>query len=100
MRTNWWTQEVQELVKGKKRAFREWLNTKSSTSRQLYTNARKVAADAVKKAKEESWKAFGEDMESNYLNASEVFWQTLRRIRNGKRVTVKSVKDKDKILLR
>ena len=54
VRTHWWTQEVQELVKGKKRAFREWLNIKSSTFRQLYTNTRKVAAEAVKKAKEES----------------------------------------------
>ena len=33
-------------------------------------------------------------MESNFNSVNKVFWQTIRRIRNGKKGIIKMVKDK------
>ena len=99
LRTSWWTPEVQQFVKEKKLAFKVWLNDKSEANRQLYLICRKTASDVVKKAKDQSWSTFGEQMESNYWNANKVFWQTVRRMRNQKKGTINVVKGRDGQLL-
>ena len=84
-RTLWWNQEVKEIIRATKDAFKAWLRDRSSSDLQSrYTEARKAATSAVKKSKEKSWEEFGRRLDSNYFSANKVFWQTIRRLR-GKR---------------
>jgi exonuclease III len=99
-RTAWWkTPGVQEAVREKKQTFKAWLMSKDSASRLRYTEARKAAAAAVKAAKEKSWEEFGERLESNFLLANKVFWQTICRLRGKKSLSVRGIKSKDGELL-
>jgi len=100
LRTSWWTKEVQEIVKEKKNAFVKWLNDKSDSNRLVYIRAKKSASEAVKKAKKTSWERFGEEMESNYRSANKIFWQTVRRLRNTKKGSIRVIKDKNGDILR
>ena len=73
---------------------------KNQATRLAYLELKKVAVIAVKKPKKESWKTFGEEMEASYWNDNKIFWRTIRRLRNGRKNGVKSVKDKDGNILR
>ena len=53
----------------------------------------------VKLAKENAWKEFGERLNSDYLNAKKVFWQTIRRLRRKEDNKVRSVRSKTGRLL-
>ena len=87
-RTPWWNQDVKEAIRAKKDAFKAWLQDRSSSDLQSrYTEARKAATSAVKKFKEKSWEEFGRRLDSNYLSANKVFWQTIRRL-GGKRSSI------------
>jgi exonuclease III len=92
--TPWWTEELQLLVQEKKKAYRAWLNMPNSDSRGAYCNAKKAVKEAVTAAKANSWENFGMALESNFREASKVFWQTIRRLRSRKSASIKSVKDR------
>ena len=93
-RTPWWNQDVKEAIRAKKDAFKALLqNRLSSDLQSRYSEARKVAAQAVKKSKEHCWEEFGRRLDSNYLSANKVFWQTIRRLRGKMPSSTASVKD-------
>ncbi|VDO98309.1 unnamed protein product [Soboliphyme baturini] len=69
-RSSWWTREVQLAVKDKKAAFKKWLGNTEPSTHVRYVEARKAAAKAVAKAKEEK---IGEVLESNFHTANKVF---------------------------
>ena len=54
-RTAWWNQEVKEVIREKKTAFRSWLTNKTSEQLRLrYSAAHKTAVTIVKQSKEKS----------------------------------------------
>ena len=93
-RTPWWNQEVKEVIRAKKDAFKALLQDRlSSVLQSRYTEVRKAVALVVKKFKETSWEEFGRRLDSNYSSANKVFWQTIRHLR-GKSSSVRySIKD-------
>ena len=55
-------------------------NRSSSDLQSQYYVARKAVALDVKMSKERPLEEFGRPVDSNYLSASKVFWQTIRRL--------------------
>ena len=99
-RTAWFkTPGVQEAIRGKKKTYRDWILLGDSASRDRYTEARRTCKLAVRAAKEQSWKEFGEKLESDHRSAKKVFWQTIRRLRGRKFNIIEGVKSKDGVLL-
>ncbi|XP_023284603.1 receptor-type tyrosine-protein phosphatase F-like [Seriola lalandi dorsalis] len=84
-RTCWWTPGVGEAVRLKKEAYRAWLACGSLESADWYRRAKRSAATAVAEAKTQAWEEFGETMEEDYCSAPKRFWQTIRRLRGGRR---------------
>ena len=77
-RTAWWNQEVKEVIRAKKTAFRAQLTNKSSEQLWLrYSAACKTAATIVKQSTEKLWKKFGQKFDTDYRSANKVFWQTI-----------------------
>ena len=68
-------------------------NKLSSDLQSRYSEARKAAAQAVKMSKERSWVEFGHRLDSNYLSANKLFWQTICRLRGKSLSTTTSIKD-------
>ncbi len=54
-------------------AFKNWAANKSELARRAYFQLKKVSVIAVRKAKEESRKTFGVEMESSHWNANKIF---------------------------
>ena len=93
-RTRWWTPTVREAVRSKKEAFRAMLGSTSPEARERYRQAKRTAAKAVAEAKARAWEEFGEAMEKDHRTASKLFWQTIRRLRRGRRETARVVLSK------
>ncbi|KAK3537694.1 hypothetical protein QTP70_017900 [Hemibagrus guttatus] len=53
--------------------------------------AKRTTAVVVSEAKTRVWEEFGEAMEKDYRTASGKFWQTVRRLRRGKRLSANTV---------
>ena len=100
--TAWWNQEVKEVIRIKKTAFRAWL-TNSWLSEQLclrYSAARKTAATIVKQSKEKPWKEFGQKLNTEYRSANKVFWQTIHRLRDKQAPVAAFVEDTNIVFLK
>ncbi|TWW57306.1 hypothetical protein D4764_07G0000250 [Takifugu flavidus] len=84
-RTRWWTPEVRGAIKLKKEAYRSWLVCGSPEAADWYRLAKQVAAATVTEANSWAWEEFGEVMEEDFRSAPRRFWQTVRRLRGGRR---------------
>ncbi|TWW77345.1 hypothetical protein D4764_12G0007350 [Takifugu flavidus] len=84
-RTRWWTPEVRGAVKLKKEVYRSWLVCGSPKAADRYRLAKRVVAATVAEAKTRAWEEFSEAMEEDFRSALRTFWQTVRRLRGGRR---------------
>ena len=91
-RTPWQNDEVCAVVAEKKYAYRAWVGQQTAETRQKYLQARDKTKEAVAKAKATSWENFGHRLESDYLSAGKVFWQTIHRLRRGACPMIYSIK--------
>ena len=98
-RTPWWNDEVRTVVAEKKAAYRAWIGRQTAETRQKYLQARDKTKEVVSKAKATSWENFGHRLESDYLSAGKVFWQTIRRLRKGTCPIICSIKNASGVLL-
>ncbi|KAK3515853.1 hypothetical protein QTP70_034764, partial [Hemibagrus guttatus] len=98
-RTQWWTLEVRDAVKLKKESYRAWLARGTLEAAEAYRQAKQTTAVVVSEAKTRVWEEFGEAMEKDYRTASGKFWQTVRRLRRGKRLSANTVYSGDGELL-
>jgi len=85
-RTRWWTPVVKEAVRLKKEVFRAWLAQGSPETADGYREAKRIV-----EAKTRMWELFGEAMEKDFRLASRKFWQTVWRLRKGKRGLTQAV---------
>ncbi|KAI3374958.1 hypothetical protein L3Q82_021490 [Scortum barcoo] len=91
-RTRWWTPEVRDAVRLKKKeSYRTMLACGTPDAVDRYRQAKQAAARAVLEAKTRVWEEFGEAMEEDYRSASKRFWQTVRRLRRGKQYSANTV---------
>ena len=62
--TWWWSREVEEVVKYKRKCFRKWIRSKTEQDRGVYIKARQRARKAVAKAKERGNDELAKELES------------------------------------
>ena len=98
-RTQWWTPRVREAVRLKKESYRAWLACGTPEAAGRYRQAKRAAASAVSEAKTRVWEEFGEAMEKDFRLAPRRFWQTIRRLRQGKQCFTNTVYSGDGVLL-
>jgi len=60
--TAWWNETVKDAIKNKKSLFKQWSKSKNKNDYENYRQARKECKKVVKKAKDESWKEYGEQL--------------------------------------
>nr|CAH7761708.1 unnamed protein product [Callosobruchus chinensis] len=92
--TAWWTAEIKQEVKKKKKKWREFLQKKSVEAYNDYKRQRKKVKDLVSKAKAKSWEDFGNQMEENSQGNQKLFYNILNKIRDKKPLRSSAVKDK------
>ena len=66
--TWWWNEEVQEKIKAKKAAFKEWQRTRDESKKEEYKVRKGEAKRAVAKVRAESLNAIYDTLEENQGN--------------------------------
>ncbi|KAI3354809.1 hypothetical protein L3Q82_004540 [Scortum barcoo] len=86
-RTCWWTLEVRGVVRLKKEFYRAWMACRTPEAADGYRPGQVVRGSGltVAEAKTRVWEEFGEAMEKDFQSAPRFFWQTVRRLRRGRR---------------
>ncbi|KAI8516720.1 hypothetical protein Bbelb_053010 [Branchiostoma belcheri] len=63
--TKWWNDEGKEAVKEKKKMFKIWVKSQRHEDYVNYRFARRRSKRAVRDAKDDSWKAYGQELRSS-----------------------------------
>lgn len=93
--TNWWNEEIQEMVKMKKHMWRKYLKEKTIENYLQYKQQRVKAKELIKAAKQQSWEEFGEKMEKDSQTNQKLFYKILKTIRTNKKYNNKYIKSKE-----
>lgn len=93
--TAWWNQDIKLEVKIKKQKWQVYLGAKTKETYDIYKRQRIKVKNMIKEAKENSWKAFGERMETNSKENQKLFYKTLKGMRGEKKLQHIAIKDKE-----
>ena len=94
-RTAWWGEEVRNSVKIKMKLFRRWFKTRTQEDRLEYMVTRNEAQRVIRKAKEESWRKIGEDLEVDTSGTKKLRYSLAKNYREKKNPASYAVKDKN-----
>ena len=98
-RTAWWGDEVREAVKFKMKQFRKFMKTRTVADRLEYVFARNEAERKKRKAKEDSWRKIGEDLEADLQGSRKLLYSLAKSYRGQKNCSSYAIKDKNDNLL-
>nr|CAI5845205.1 unnamed protein product [Callosobruchus analis] len=93
--TAWWTREIKELLKEKKKKWKEYLHKKTVHAYNEYKALRKKVKDLVSQAKVKSWENFGNQMEENSQGSQKLFYSIVNPTRQKRPYSSGSIKDKE-----
>ncbi|XP_072392124.1 uncharacterized protein [Diabrotica undecimpunctata] len=84
----WWTEDIQNLIIEKKKAYARWLSTKHQVDRDKYLNLRRTTRRVVIAAKKEMWDRKCQDI-NTYIGGRKCSetWKLLYKIKNTERNT-------------
>lgn len=54
--------EIKDAVQGKKQAWKKYVHTKDTNDKEIYYNKLRKVKGLVRKAKQETWEAFGNEL--------------------------------------
>jgi exonuclease III len=94
-KTAWWTNELQELVRQKQKAFQNWLKHRDRESRAKYTCMRNKVNSLKKRAKAEMWEKIGEDLKNDFEGTKKLMYSMAKKYRNGEKQFTTHIKDKN-----
>lgn len=94
-RTKWWNEETKQVVKEKKDSWKKFLRTGSIEDYREYIHKRNEAKMAVRKAKEESWKEFGNEVENNYKENKKAFWNIIKNLRGKRGRRIRNIRNEE-----
>ena len=98
-KTIWWTDEVRDVVKKKSKSFRRWMRRRTPENRQEYEIARNEAERVKARAKRDSWKKLGKDLEEDQLGTRKLIYSIAKSYKRGEETVVNTIKSKDGVLL-
>lgn len=93
-RTAWWTEEIEEAVKRKKKAWKTYLSSKSQDNYDKYKTERIKVKNQIKTGKEKSWTEFGKKLTESYNENQKLFYNTLKQMRKPKTNMLQNLKDR------
>ena len=94
-RTAWWTKEIEKAVKGKKKAWKTYLNNKTQDNYDKYKTERIKVKNQIKTSKEKTWTDFGNKLTETYNENQKLFYNTLKQMRKPKTNMLQNLKDKN-----
>ena len=74
-------QKIKNAVKTKKKAFKKWQKSKADENYIEYRKERRQTSRIVKKAKEESWKSYGEQLAKKSQEDPRQFFKSVKSMR-------------------
>lgn len=85
-KNEWWSEDLEKLIREKKKAYHAWLVSKDAEDRRHYTRCRNETKIAVIKAKNEAWdfRCKQIDQHLGYTRASEA-WKTLKALKTNRK---------------
>lgn len=86
-RTAWWTNDIKEEVKKKKKEWKKYLTHKTPQQYEKYKKQRIKVKEIVAAAKEKSWIDFGNKMEEDSTGNQKLFYKVLKTLRTNKQPT-------------
>lgn len=80
--SEWWSEELGELVENKKRAYKQWLNTQDNVDRQRYVQLNRKVKKMVIRSKNEMWEKKCEELD-RCMGGTRVAqaWRTIKNLR-------------------
>lgn len=97
--TKWWNEEVKQKVKQKKMTWKKYCETKTREDWQSYVTARNEAKIEVRKAKEQTWEEFGNEIENNFKDNKRKFWTLIKGLRGKTGKRIRNIQDKQNKLI-
>ena len=80
-KTSWWNDNVKEAIKDKKKLYKAWAGSKLEEDYIEYRSARRHCKRAVKEAKQESWKKYGEQLSELCRHSPRNFYKSVKAMR-------------------
>ncbi|KAJ3654264.1 hypothetical protein Zmor_013462 [Zophobas morio] len=94
-RTAWWSEEIQNQIKMKKKRWKEYLTKRTEEKYNKYKQQRNIVKNMVKEAKNKAWQEFGEKLETNSKTNQKLFYKVLKTPRKGKTARAETIKGVD-----
>ena len=91
--SEWWSEEVERLVKSKREVYMVWLQNKCPQSYERYKRIRNEVKREVRRAKREADLRWGERLVEDFTSNKRMFWREVKRTRKGVEVKEECVKD-------
>ena len=93
--SEWWDDEVKKAVEEKKRAFKDWLQSRTREAYERYKEKRRETKHRLKEAKRRADMKWGKKMTENFRDNKKMFWKEVKRGREVKSSREEKVKDAD-----
>lgn len=93
--TAWWTDEIKQQVKDKKKKWQQYLSNKNERNYESYKEQRIKVKNIVLESKQKTWKEFGDMLEKDSKSNQKLFYRVLKNFRNKKKVNFLTIKNKD-----
>ena len=91
--SEWWNDEVNEVVVRKRRAYEEWLQMSTSDAYEVYKEKRREVKNLVKRAKRQADERWGVRVSEKFSESKKVFWKEIKRLRKNESSVEERVKD-------
>ena len=91
--SEWWNEEVERLVRNKRELYKVWLQNRCSENYDRYKVVRNEVKRAVRSAKREAGRRWGEKLVEDFSTNKKMFWREVKRTRQGVEVKEECVKD-------
>ena len=93
----WWTQELTDLRKSSRKARRQWMKDRNSSSRALYNKANAKLKRLIRISKRNSWQTFVTSMNNN--TPSSTVWKKFKAIHGYASKEIHHIMDSNKTIL-
>lgn len=97
--TAWWTNEIKEEVKNKKKEWKKYLADNTPEQYEIYKRQRGRVKELVAAAKEKSWIEFGNQMERDSKENQKLFYRVLKSFRKKRQESDIYIRDKKQKIL-
>src|SRR6201990_823295 len=93
--SEWWNEDLENIVKRKKDAFNRYLGTKESLDWEEYKERCREVKREVKRAKRRVEEEWASKLAENFKERNKMFWKEVNRVRKGGEERGEGVKGED-----